>query len=472
MKKIFKTARSCSGLFLHIYQRDFYKKVLRNFVKLEKGMGIDVKKIVRLFLVIFVVCFAIQENVLGEQQKGLMTEEVVPATSQSIQQELPPLSLYAQGAVLMDATSGRVLYSKNGEEQMPMASTTKIMTLILTLERANLEDVVTVSAYAASMPDVQLNIREGEQYRLKDLLYSLMLESHNDSAVAIAEHVGGSVEEFAALMNQKAQEIGCENTWFITPNGLDATAEYTNKNGEKETRTHGTTAKDLAKIMSYCITESPCKDEFLEITRTSSYSFSDLEGKRTFGCTNHNAFLGIMEGALSGKTGFTSKAGYCYVGALKRDERVYVVALLACGWPNNKTYKWSDTKKLMEYGLTYYTQHELANVQIPQDVYEPIPVMLAQTEKIGDTAHVSVDMEKTKDEQVESILLNANENIIITFEKADNLQAPVEAGEKVGELHYMVGEEEWRTVRLVTTEEIKKIDWKWSLKQVLNYWML
>ena len=104
-----------------------------------------------------------------------------------------------------------------------MASTTKIMTLIVTLENANLEDTVEVSSYAASMPDVQLNIREGEQYRLKDLTYSLMLESHNDSAVAIAEHVGGSVEKFASMMNKKAREIGCKDTYFITPNGLDAT---------------------------------------------------------------------------------------------------------------------------------------------------------------------------------------------------------------------------------------------------------
>ena len=136
--------------------------------------------------------------------------------------EEPSFELYAQSAVLMDADSGRILYGKNMEETRPMASTTKIMTCILALERADLEDTVEVSAYAASMPDVQLNIRQGEQYRLGDLLYSLMLESHNDSAVAIAEHVGGTVEGFADLMNEKAASLGCENTWFITPNGLDA----------------------------------------------------------------------------------------------------------------------------------------------------------------------------------------------------------------------------------------------------------
>ncbi len=124
--------------------------------------------------------------------------------SAAVQAEGEPTDLYAQSAVLMDADTGRILFEKNGDSEMPMASTTKIMTLLVTLENADLEGEVNVSAYAASMPDVQLNIREGERYRLRDLCYSLMLESHNDSAVAIAEHVGGSVEGFASMMNQKA----------------------------------------------------------------------------------------------------------------------------------------------------------------------------------------------------------------------------------------------------------------------------
>ena len=165
------------------------------------------------------------------------------------------LKLYAKAAVLMDADSGRVLYDRCGDEQLPMASTTKIMTLIVTLENADLEDTVTVSSYAASMPKVHLGMRNGEQYRLKDLLFSLMLESHNDSAVAIAEHVAGNVEQFAVLMNQKAAEIGCENTYYITPNGLDAS------DGDK---IHSTTARDLALVMSYCITKSPQKESFLD----------------------------------------------------------------------------------------------------------------------------------------------------------------------------------------------------------------
>ena len=179
----------------------------------------------------------------------------VYAQTETAGQETPSelRQLYAQSVVLMDADSGRILFEKNGYEQRPMASTTKIMTLIVTLENANLDEIVTVSEYAAGMPDVQLGVRVGEQYRLEDLLYSLMLESHNDSAVAIAEHVGGSVEGFAAMMNAKARDIGCYDTYYITPNGLDA---------EDENGVHSTTAADLARVMRYCICQSPKRVKF------------------------------------------------------------------------------------------------------------------------------------------------------------------------------------------------------------------
>ncbi len=143
-------------------------------------------------------------------------------------------------------------------------------------------------------PEVRLNLHEGEQYYLEDLLYSLMLKSHNDTAVAVAEHIGGSVEGFADMMNAKAKEIGCKDTYFITPNGLDAS----DAGG-----VHHTTAEDLARIMNYAISNPV----FLKITQTRDYSFSDLSGKRHFSLHNANAFLDMEEGVLSGKTGFTGQ---------------------------------------------------------------------------------------------------------------------------------------------------------------------
>lgn len=333
-----------------------------------------------------------------------------------------PQNLYALSACLMDADSGRVLFEKDGTTHRANASTTKILTLILTLERADLDDIVTVSERAARQPEVKLGMHTGEQYRLEDLCYSLMLESHNDSAVAIAEHVGGSVEGFAALMNEKAQEIGCEQSHFITPNGLD---------DSDETDFHGTSAIDLARIMSYCILRSPSKGEFLNITRTADYSFGDVSGKRHFSCYNHNAFLHMMDGVLSGKTGFTGDAGYCYVGALERDGCTFVVALLGCGWPNNKTYKWKDCQKLFSYGIDNYEYRTLRreigvwNKQVDNGASDS-----------GDPYETPVVCLKEEPHEPITMLLRSDETLVCEEKITDLSTAPIFRGENAGEVCY------------------------------------
>lgn len=383
------------------------------------------------------------------------------------------LQLYAQSAVLMDAGSGRILYEKNGYESRPMASTTKIMTCILALEYGDLEDYVEVSSYAAGMPKVKLGMQAGEYYRMEDLLYSLMLESHNDSAVAIAEHIGGSVEGFAGMMNQKARDLGCYDTYFITPNGLDAAA--TTSGGD--TKIHSTTAADLARVMSYCIMKSPKKDTFLEITRTASYQMNNyrkengsfVHGKRSFICNNHNAFLNMMEGALSGKTGFTGNAGYCYVGSLKRDERTYVVALLACGWPNHKSYKWSDTKALMNYGLENFNYHSISEVKPEKECYLPVRVAKGQTEYLGETSYVPVEVGKTVElRSCEGVLLRENEQIQVICKRENLLDAPVSTGDEVGSISYLVGDEVYRIEYLTAAYDVPVIDLMWCVKQVMR----
>ena len=365
-----------------------------------------------------------------------------------------PEELYAQSAVLMDADSGRVLFEKNGMEQRPMASTTKILTCILVLEKAGLGETAEVSRNAASQPKVHLGVRAGEKYYVQDLLYSLMLESHNDAAEILAEHVGGSLEGFAALMNEKAKEIGCADSHFITPNGLDA---------EDEEGAHSTTAADLAKIMRYCITLSPKKAEFLEITRTSSRAFSDVEGKRSFSCVNHNAFLGMMDGALSGKTGFTGKAGYCYVGALTRDGKTFIVALLACGWPNNKTYKWKDTRKLMEYGLKNY---EYRNVWEDIQV-ERIPVEngIPESGELWDTAYTEAEIEGKEEVR---LLLRKDEKVSVEVEKAEQLAAPIEAGQQVGTVRYYLGDGLIREFPIKIRNSVREIDMSWCAEKIVE----
>lgn len=374
------------------------------------------------------------------------------------------IQLYARSAVLMDADSGRVLFGKNENEQMPMASTTKIMTCILALENGNREDMVTVSAYAAAQPKVHLGMYEGQQFKLKDLLYSLMLESHNDSAVAIAEHIGGSVEGFAAMMNQKAKDIGCFDTYFITPNGLDAAAADEAGNN----RIHSTTARDLARIMKYCIEESEKKEEFLEITRTQNYFFSDGEGKGSYSCINHNAFLTMMDGALSGKTGFTNNAGYCYVGALRRDGKTFVVALLACGWPNNKSYKWSDTRKLMEYGLENY---EYRNVYEPEQL-KPLRVEggIPASGKPYDEAYVEISLENQEEEL--NVLLREGEQVEKKIRLSKTLTAPVEEGAAAGSIGYYLEGELLKEYPVVTDTDVERMDFPWVFKYIWKLYAL
>ena len=368
------------------------------------------------------------------------------------------LKLYAQAAVLMDADSGRVLYGKNAESKLPMASTTKIMTCILALEYGNPDEVVEVSSYAASMPKVKLCVKSGEKYYMRDLLYSLMLESHNDSAVVIAEAVGGSVEGFASMMNQKARDIGCFDSYFITPNGLDAKVNDTGK-------VHSTTAADLARIMAYCVTDSPEKERFLEITRTQSYHFTDVDGTRNFQCNNHNAFLGMMQEALSGKTGFTNNAGYCYVGAVESKGRIFTVALLACGWPNNKSYKWSDMKKLAAYGMERYQYRDLFEEQ----AFSDIPIRNGIAGKEGtpfEEAKTSVALQAG--EKSLPYLLCEDDQVEVKTRVEPVLDAPVAAGEQVGSVSYYLNGELIKSYPVCTESTVEKRSFLWIFGYILK----
>ena len=357
--------------------------------------------------------------------------------------EITGSELYARSAVLMDADSGRVLFAKNGQEELAMASTTKIMTCILALENGSLSDTVQVSANAASQPEVRLGMREGQRFYLEDLLYSLMLESHNDSAVAIAEHIGGSVEGFASMMNQKAMDLSCSSTYFITPNGLDA---------QDETGTHHTTAEDLARIMKYCIMDSEKRDAFLEITRTESYTFSDCEGNGSYSCSNHNSFLHMMEGALSGKTGFTAEAGYCYVGALRQDDRTFIVALLACGWPNNKGYKWSDTRKLMEYALENYHYREIGAEP------EQISLKVENGASDGFPSAAPARLEMAAESAPFRVLLKSGEDVTVEYDVPESVAAPVEEGETLGKIVYRLEGETIREYPVTAAESVRERD--------------
>ncbi len=400
------------------------------------------------------------------------------------------LTLYARGAVLMDGDSGRVLYGKEQDTELPMASTTKIMTCIVALEKSQPDTVCTVSAGAAAQPQVKLGMVEGDAFYMKDLLYSLMLESHNDTAVCIAETVAGSVEAFAGKMNAKAAEIGCEHTYYVTPNGLD---------GEDQNGVHHTTAKELALVMRYCLNESPAAEVFLEITGAESYSFTNISGSRSYSCTNHNALLTILEGAVSGKTGFTGKAGYCYVGAVRRDGKLLIVSLLACGWPNHKGYKWVDTKKLIKYGLENYEKREITDRTLAAQPVEVLDgqlesvntVILWEEEAAGEdvtdndgakiqkmTKNTETDdsmrgtQMQTENSRADTVLMREGEQVQMKMEMIPYLEAPVERGQQVGKVCFLVDQREYASYRIVTAEKVKKRDFRYCLRLLLKQFFL
>lgn len=392
---------------------------------------------------VFFLCCVMTNGqwVYGEVQKNDSSENVIPG------------NIYSLSAVLMDGDTGRILYDKEGNRPRPNASTTKVMTCILALEYGAGDDYVQVSANAASQPDVQLGMKEGEQYYLEDLLYSLMLKSHNDTAVAIAEHIGGSTEKFAEMMNEKAKKIGCKDTYFITPNGLDA---------EDENGIHHTTAQDLALIMRYAIQSRT----FLKITETIEYSFSDLSGKRQFSLHNTNALLTMTDGVLSGKTGFTGDAGYCYVCACKREEKLFIIALLGCGWPNNKGYKWKDTLKLLDFGdenfsfQNYWKEPSFPVIKVEKGIQED--------SFIGDEAVIQGILSINDTEKSRKILLKKGEQMSYELKLKENIKAPVAKGEKIGTYFCILNGETIASYPVLSDRKIDVITYQWCMEQVFH----
>ena len=382
----------------------------------------------------------------GAEYKIPQTVDMTPVAEE-------PAELYALSAVLMDGESGRVLYEKDGERPLANASTTKVLTCIVALENSSGDDYVQVSQNAASQPEVKLGLQKGEQYYLEDLLYSLMLKSHNDTAVAIAEHCGGSLEGFARMLNRKAKQIGCKNTYFITPNGLDA---------EDENGKHHTTAKDLALIMRYAVKN----ETFLHIAQTRDYTFSEITGKRTFSVHNANAFLDMRDGVLAGKTGYTSQAGYCYVCAWEKEGKTFIVSLLGCGWPNHKTYKWSDTEKLLDFGdynyeyETYWKEPQTGKILVTDGVEDG--------QDIGTKIYLRGKCSVTAYDREKEVLLKKGETVTCKIEIPQKVSAPVLKGEKLGRIAYYLDGKLIDFYPVYAEKSVEKISFKWYTEKVFH----
>lgn len=247
-------------------------------------------------------------------------------------------SVGAQSAVLMEAESGEILYNHNGDARLPMASTTKIMTALVAIEHTkHLDKEVRVAEEAAGIEGSSIYLSAGEKLTMEQLLYALMLESANDAAAAIACEVAGSVDDFAALMNEKAEELGLSNTHFTNPHGLDNEEHYTS-------------AADLGKLASAAMQNETFKK--IVSTYKNKIPLNGSEGTRVL--VNHNRLLQSYDGTIGVKTGFTKRSGRCLVSAAERDGVTLVAVTL------NDPDDWKDHKTMLDYGFSMYQRYTLA----------------------------------------------------------------------------------------------------------------
>ncbi|CAM2804274.1 D-alanyl-D-alanine carboxypeptidase family protein [Paenibacillus sediminis] len=250
--------------------------------------------------------------------------------------QVPPISTHAQAAALIDVTSGRILYSSHGDESLPIASLTKIMTAIVAIEHGKLDSSVKVSKNAFGKEGSSIYLKLGEEMTLRNMLYGLMLRSGNDAATAIAEHVGGSVDGFVYLMNQKAQLLGLEHTHFMNPHGLDETGHYSSAN-------------DLAKLTAYALKN----DVFKEIVKTEIKTAPNPNENWEYKWLNKNKMLRFYEGADGVKTGYTKTALRCLVSSATRGGQQLAAVTL------NDGDDWNDHRKLLDYGFQYYPLQQI-----------------------------------------------------------------------------------------------------------------
>lgn len=346
----------------------------------------------------------------------------------------------AISAVIVDGDTGRILWGKNENKPMAMASTTKIMTALVALENCDITKETTVSKNATLASPVKMHLSIGEKMTIEQLLYAMMLQSYNDSAVAVAEAVGGSVEKFCTMMNEKAKEIGCSDTVFETPNGLDK-------------GNHHSTAEDMSKIGVYALKNQ----KLMEIMNTRNYTFKS--SKTTYSFVNKDRLLSEYEGAIGMKTGFTGKAGHCFVGAANRENITLVSVVLASGWGTaGKSRKWIDTKALLNYGFNNYKKYSIIDGSEKMNV----PIDKAEKEIVELKYDDSVDL-----------LLSENEkaNLKIENELPQNVTAPINYGDSVGVGKIYTGNTLLKTVKIISAENIEKIGVEYNIKKLINQWL-
>ena len=367
-------------------------------------------------------------------------EDTIEVTASNVS-ELPKTN--SRRYIVYDRISKSMIIGKNEDIKSAMASTTKIMTTIVILEKADLNETVTVSAKAGGTGGSRLGLKRGDKASVRDLLYGLMLRSGNDAAVALAEHVGGSVKEFAELMNEKAIELGLTNTHFVTPHGLDDANHYT-------------TALELAKLTDYAMNN----ETFSKIVGTKSITIYINNQPRQI--NNTNELLGVLNGVVGVKTGFTNKAGRCLVTETKRNNMDIITIVLGADTKKDRT---KDSVNLIEYT---YSKYKMYNIE---------EKIIEEFNKWKNINEKRILITKGKQSNPK-LALGAIEKAIIPICDDDKIEysinalteveAPVEQWNVMGTLTVKLNGEILESIEIVNVNEVQKRDWKDYFKIVLN----
>ncbi len=379
------------------------------------------------------------DDKIEEINKTEINEPIIKEAIQTAATATQMPKIDSRYAIVLDRKSKAVLYGKKEQVKTKMASTTKIMTALVIIENTNLSNIVEVSKKAAATGGSRLKLKTGDKVSVQDLLYGLMLRSGNDAAVALAEHVAGSVSEFAKLMNEKAEELGLVNTHFETPHGLDSDEHYT-------------TPYELALLTDYALNNKV----FVNIVKTKSCSITINGYSRVI--ANTNELLGNLNGVYGVKTGFTNGAGRCLVTATKRGDLDVICVVLGA---DTKKIRTADSIKLIEYTFANFE-----NIDIRTKIEEEFITWKNMQEK-------RINIEKGKKQGIKlkmqeyhlmsyPIRKNTEDKISIKMNANSNLIAPVAENTKVGEVTIFYEEHSILKIDILVAEKIEK-------KGILDY---
>ncbi len=345
----------------------------------------------------------------------------------------------SNAAILIERSTGQILYEKNSEERLPMASVTKTMTMLLAIEavdsgKITMDDIVTVSENGSSMTGSRVYLSTNEKISVSDLLKSIAVSSGNDAAVTMAEYVAGNEESFVALMNKRAEELGLENTHFVNCCGLDAEGHYSS-------------AHDLAAI----------SDELLKHDSIRPFLVIWMDSIRdgTFTLSNTNKLVRYYDGCTGVKTGFTSQAMYCLSASALRDDMELIAVIL--GGPNSKQ-RFADASALLNYGFANYKIEKFAS---EGDNFGTVNIEKGTTETVSAICEKDFSYLSSKSESSE---------ITNKIKLNKNVCAPVKKGDKIGSIIYFANGNKIGTVNLVSDTDVSKCGLLKTMNKLLKIW--